>query len=111
MLLPARRLHDRYDCCPLGLFEQVEDSFLLGTAPVRTRGNLCRLCRLLRVFSWRDLRLVGRVAVRHSLIPSVATAKAPSPPKPRTGDEAGGAGAREGHRCPQRAGTVTLCWP
>jgi hypothetical protein len=34
---------------------------------------------------------------------SVATASVPSPPKPRTGDTAGGAGSREAHG-PQRCG-------
>ncbi len=40
---------------------------------------------------------------------SVATASASSPPKPRTGNTAGGAGSVRAHG-PHDAATVTLCW-
>ncbi len=65
VLLPAGRLHDGGDRCPLGLSEQGEDGLLFGPAAGRTRGNVFRLCRLLRALGGRNLRLFGGFAVRH----------------------------------------------
>jgi hypothetical protein len=49
----------------------------------------------------RKVSPMGAFAVRHFETPSVATASVPSPPKPRTGDTACGAGSREAN-APQR---------
>src|SRR5262245_33362541 len=108
MLPPAGHIHDRGDRCSLGLLEQAEHHLLFSPAAGRTRGNASKLCRLLRALGRRELRLARCVAVRHLEILSVATAQAPSPPKPHSGGIASGAGSSQGPTGPHCTTTLTL---
>src|SRR6202035_2764971 len=66
VLLPARRLHDGGDRCPLRLSEQGEDGLLLGPAAGANPRECSRLCRPFRAaLSARQLGLCGDFAVRH----------------------------------------------
>ncbi len=66
VLLPAGRLHDGGDRCPLGLSKQSEDGLLLGPAAGRTQGNGRRLRRSVRAaLGARNLGLSGGFAMRH----------------------------------------------
>src|SRR6266568_6551903 len=63
---------------------------LLGCAPLEVRGKLDAAVLALRGRGQDDELGVGEF---HGILRSVTTAKAPSPPKPRDGDAAGGAGS------------------
>src|SRR5712671_7387660 len=91
MFLPCGRFHDCGDRRAFGTSQQGEDCLLLGLATSRTRAKLPALCSPVRLLGRRDFS--GNVAVRHNAILSVATANAPSPPKPHSGGIASGAGS------------------
>src|SRR5712672_1214762 len=68
------------------MLEQGEDGFLLGSTAPQGWTHVPALCS-----GGRDV--CENVAVRHDAILSVATAHAPPPPKPHSGDIASGAGS------------------
>jgi len=73
------------------LGEELGDD-LLGCAALEVRGKLDPAVLALRGGGQDDELGIGEF---HGILRSVATAKAPSPPKPRSGDGAGGVGSRD----------------
>src|SRR5215213_5263791 len=73
------------------MLEQDEDPLLLGPEAPQGGARLPALCSPFRLSIRRDV--CENVALRHDAILSVATAHAPPPPKPHSGDIASGAGS------------------
>src|SRR5712671_1892784 len=77
--------------------EQGEDLLLLGPGAPQSRAHCPALCSPFWLRSRRDV--CENVAVRHGAILSVATAHAPPPQKPHSGDIASGAGSAGQEAC------------
>src|SRR5258705_13640155 len=73
------------------MLEQGEDGLLLGFTAPQGWTHVPAFCSPIRSRGGRDV--CENVAVRHDAIPSVATAHAPPPPKPRSDDFTSGAGS------------------
>jgi hypothetical protein len=114
VLLPAGCLHDSGDRCPFGLPEQSEDGCLFGVAAGRTHGLILGLPKPFRAgLGGRRFGLCGNFfTVRHFLDPfRLRRHYAPSPPKPRNGTIASGAGSRIRPTASLGTATVTLSLP
>src|SRR5947209_2955523 len=109
MRLPARRLHHGGDCCTCGLSEQRKDRLLLGPAAGCARARVRPFHRLIRaVLGARKLGFLPGFALQHFGSLSVVTTPAPSPPTPRNGAIASGAGIQKGLASPIGSATLTL---
>src|SRR5882757_2838000 len=111
VLLPAGRLHDRGDCRPFGLAQQRNHGCLLGgRARWRDAGRFRVESLCCRPLTGRpSLAGLADLAAWHvGILSSLRRHLAPSPPKPRRGGIAGGAGSPARATTPPRPHTSAL---
>src|SRR5256884_8521216 len=117
---PAKK--PRTECCchpvafviaaivvPLGCLSRPRTVSCLVPPRVEAEGTFSNFAGFFARLAGATFVLLGVLRCDIFEILSVATASVPPPPKPRTGDRAGGAGSREAQVLSEAA-TVTLCW-